>query len=227
MQLCEDKELGIPQDIFSILVELQIIDKDQLRVSVSKEEDKMIRILFLSASPTNEARLRVDQEAREIQEKLQLARMRENFEFQIRLAVRPDDLTQALLDIEPRIVHFAGHGSASGALFLENELGESHPVEPETLASLFRLVSEQVECVLLNACYSESQANAIAKHIPYVIGMHRSISDKAAIAFSVGFYQALGAGKPIEQAYNFGVVQIQLQGVPEHLIPVLVKKSSG
>jgi len=71
--------------------------------------------------------------------------------------VRPDDLTQALLDLEPRIVHFAGHGSASGALFLENELGESHPVEPETLASLFKLVSEQVECVLLNACYTESQ----------------------------------------------------------------------
>jgi hypothetical protein len=185
----------------------------------------MIRILFLSASPANEARLRVDQEAREIQEKLQLAKMRENFEYQMRLAVRPDDLTQALLDVEPRIVHFAGHGSASGALFLENELGKSHPVEPETIASLFKLVSEQVECVLLNACYSENQANAIAKYIQYVIGMNQSISDKAAIAFSVGFYMALGAGKSIEQAYDFGVVQIRLQGIPEHLTPVLIKKS--
>jgi CHAT domain-containing protein len=201
------------------------MEKNQVRVFINKEEDKVIRILFLSASPTNEARLRVDQEAREIQEKLQLAKMRENFEYQIRLAVRPDDLTQALLDVEPRIVHFAGHGSASGALFLENELGKSHPVEPETLASLFRLVSEQVECVILNACYTESQASAIVEHIQYVIGMSQAISDKAAIAFSVGFYQALGAGKSIEQAYDFGVVQIRLQGIPEHLTPVLIKKS--
>lgn len=162
-QVCDREKSDIPQDLLSILVELQILGKDQ--VHSKKEKETMIRILFLSASPTNEARLRVDQEAREIQEKLQLAKMRENFEYQIRLAVRPDDLTQALLDVEPRIVHFAGHGSASGALFLENELGKSHPVEPETLASLFRLVSEQVECVLLNVCYSEGQANAIVKHI--------------------------------------------------------------
>jgi hypothetical protein len=224
-QICGDERLDIPQDVFSILVELQIIDKDQVRFSSNKEEDIMIRILFLSASPTDEARLRVDKEAREIREKLQLAKMRENFEYHTRSAIRSNDLTQALLDIEPRIVHFAGHGSSRGALFLENDLGKSHPVEPETLASLFKLVSEQVECVLLNACYSESQANAIVKHIQYVIGMNQAISDKAAIAFSVGFYQALGAGKSVEQAYEFGVVQIRLQGIPEYLTPVLIKKS--
>lgn len=224
-KVCGDEKSDIPQDLLYILVELQILEKDQVKVSDKKEEDNMIRILFLSASPTNESRLRVDQEAREIQEKLQLAKMRGNFEYQIRLAVRPADLTQALLDIEPRIVHFAGHGSASGALYLENELGKSHPVDPETLASLFKLVSEQVECVLLNACYTDSQANAIVEHIKYVIGMSQAISDKAAIAFSVGFYQALGAGKSIEQAYEFGVVQIRLQGIPEHLTPVLIKKS--
>ena len=160
-----------------------------------------------------------------IQEKLQLAKMRKNFEYHIRLALRPDDLTQALVDLEPNIVHFAGHGSINGAFFLENEFGMSHPVAPETLASLFKLVSEQVECVILNACYSEDQANAIAKHIHYVIGMNQAITDKAAIAFSVGFYQALGAGKTVDKAYEFGVVQIQLQGVPDHLTPVLIKKS--
>ncbi len=223
-QNCSAEELDVPRDLLPIFTELGVIEQDQVRDG-NEENETMIRILFLSASPTNEARLRVDQEAREIQEKLQLAKMREHFEHHIRLAVRPDDLTQALLDLEPRIVHFAGHGSVSGALFLENELGESHPVEPETLASLFKLVSEQVECVLLNACYTESQANAIVKHIRYVIGMSQAISDKAAIAFSIGFYQALGAGKSIEQAYEFGVVQIRLQGIPEHLTPVLIKKS--
>jgi CHAT domain len=224
-QICGKENLDIPQDLLSILVEFQDLGQSKAKSINKKGENTMIRILFLSASPTDEARLRVDKEAREIQEKLQLAKMREDFEYHIRLAVRPDDLTQALLDLEPQIVHFAGHGSISGALFLENELEQSHPVAPETLASLFKLVSEQVECVLLNACYSEDQANAISKHIQYVIGMNQAITDKAAIAFSVGFYQALGAGKPVDKAYEFGVVQIRLQGVPEHLTPVLIKKS--
>ena len=81
-----------------------------------------------------------------------------------------------------------------------------------------------VKCVLLNACYSEIQATAIAEHINFVIGMDKEIGDKAAIAFAVGFYQALGAGRTFEEAYKLGCVQIQLQGIAEHLTPVLIKK---
>lgn len=61
----------------------------------------------------------------------------------------------------------------------------------------------------------------------YVIGMNQAIGDKAAIAFAVGFYQALGAGRTIEEAYKLGCVQIQLQGIPEHLTPVLLKNERG
>jgi hypothetical protein len=54
--------------------------------------------------------------------------------------------------------------------------------------------------------------------------MNQAIGDKAAIAFVIGFYQALGAGRTIEDAYKLGVVQIRLQSIPEHLTPVLIKK---
>ena len=76
----------------------------------------------------------------------------------------------------------------------------------------------------MNACYSEIQANAIAQHIKYVIGMNQAIGDKSAIAFAVGFYQALGAGRAIEEAYKLGCVQIQLQGITDRLKPVLIEK---
>ncbi len=181
-----------------------------------------IRILYLAANPTT-VYLHIDEEVRRIQAKLQLARMRDQFKFEVRLAVRPDDLTQALLDFEPHIVHFSGHGAQDGSLMLADEQGAALPVTPETLGALFQLVSNQVGCVLLNACYSESQARAIADHIPFVIGMSQEVTDQAALAFSVGFYQALGAGRTIEDAYQFGVVQIRFQGTPEHLIPVLVR----
>jgi hypothetical protein len=55
--------------------------------------------------------------------------------------------------------------------------------------------------------------------------MNQAIGDKAAIAFTVGFYQALGAGRSVEDAYRFGCVQIKLQGISEDLIPVFLRKA--
>jgi hypothetical protein len=75
--------------------------------------------------------------------------------------------------------------------------------------------------VVLNACYSEQQAEAIAKHIDYVVGMKKAIGDEAAIKFAVGFYDALGAGMNYEIAFDFGRNAIDLRGIPEHLTPVL------
>ena len=186
----------------------------------------MISILFLSADPTDAARLRLGEESREIQLKLQMAKLRDRFDFQQRMSVRSADVSQALLDLKPQIVHFSGHGSNTGAVYFEDEIGKAHPVTPEALANLFEVFADQVECVVLNACYTESQANAIAQHIRYVIGMKQAIGDRAAIAFTVGFYQALGAGESIEKAYKLGCAQIGLQvsGLPEHLTPTLIKK---
>lgn len=186
----------------------------------------MVSILFLAAEPTDTARLRLGEEVREIQEKLQLAKTRDNFVLYQRFSVRPVDISQALLDLNPQIVHFSGHGTATGEICVEDQLGKMHPVQPEALAALFEQFINQVNCVILNACYSETQARAIAKHIDHVIGTSKTIGDRAAIAFSVGFYQALGAGRSIEDAYKFGCAQIQLQGIPEHLTPLLISKST-
>jgi hypothetical protein len=110
-----------------------------------------------------------------------------------------------------------------GALCFENTTGEIHLVSSDALAELFKQFMDHVNCVLLNACYAETQAKAIAQYIDFVIGMNHEISDRAAIAFAVGFYQALGAGRTIENAYELGCVQIKLQGFPEDLTPVLIK----
>ena len=138
-----------------------------------------------------------------------------------RQSVGSEDITQAIFDVRPQIVHFSGHGISTGEICFEDDLGNTQVVPPLALANLFEIVKEQVNCVVLNACYSEPQAEAISKHIPYVIGMNQAISDDAAIAFSVGFYIALGAGKSFQVAYKTGCLQIQLRNIPEHLTPVL------
>lgn len=179
------------------------------------EQEGSVKILFLAADPTDGARLRLGQELREIRERLQLSRDRQRFILESRESVRPGDLTQAIFDVNPQIIHFSGHGSQSGELCLENSQGTIHSVTPAALSALFKLMSGQVACVILNACYSHIQAKAISRHVPYVIGMSKEISDDAATIFSVGFYKALGADRPIPEAHNYGCAELLLQGTQE------------
>ena len=209
----------------------------QLRAEIDKIEKELdggyfdidpqpspVTILFLVADPSDATRLRLGEEFREIQEKLQRAKLRDRFTLEPRLSVRPEDFLQALIDVQPQVVHFSGHGTASGALCFENERGQMHPVDAQTLKAVFRKFADKVQCVVLNACYAEIQARAIAEHIEYVVGMNEAIGDRAAIAFASGFYQALGGGRSYEDAYDLGCVHISLLGIPEDLTPVLIRK---
>ena len=184
-------------------------------------------ILFLAANPKNTSQLGLDDEVREIEIGLQRSRHRDQFELKQRWAVSPREMQRSIEDLKPHIVHFSGHGVGEDGLALENEAGDVQLVQAEALAQLFRLfvapfTDPPVQCVLMNACYSEVQANAIAEHIPYVIGMNKAVGDKAAREFAVGFYDALGAGREIPIAYEFGKVSISMAGIPEHLTPQLV-----
>ncbi|MBD0266116.1 MAG: AAA-like domain-containing protein, partial [Tolypothrix sp. Co-bin9] len=186
----------------------------------------MKKILILSANPTNTNKLRLDEEVREIQEGMKRSRSRDQFEIIPIWAVRSNDLRRALLDYKPEIVHFSGHGAGSQGLALENKSGQMQLVKTETLAGLFELF-DSIECVLLNACYSEAQAEAIYQHVDCVIGMNRAIGDRAAIEFAVAFYDALGADRSYEDAYKFGCLNIDLEGIPESSTPVLRSKKNG
>lgn len=185
-----------------------------------------IKILLLTADPSDLARLRLGQETREIRERLQLSKQRDRFDLLPRESVRTEDLTQAIFDVEPQIIHFSGHGTSTGELCFENSLGKTQPVPSDALSNLFQLVADQVACVILNSCHSEIQAKAIAEHIPFVIGMSDRIGDEAAITFAVGFYKALGAGRSIEDAYKFACIEIQLQGILEESVPVFYGKAT-
>ncbi len=186
-------------------------------------ESRPIKILFLASNPSDAARLGLDKELREIQDRLD---DKNKFELIQRSAVRPQDLLRKIVDNKPQIVHFAGHGMRTGELCLEDEQRNTHRLRPEALAALFKLVSEHVKCVVINTCFSQDQANAIAEHIPFVIGMRKAIGDKAAIEFATGFYTALETDQSIEKieaAFELGRVAIQLAGIPaEDLTPVLI-----
>ncbi|MGD2088609.1 MAG: CHAT domain-containing protein [Candidatus Aminicenantes bacterium] len=184
------------------------------------------KILILAANPKTTTWLSLDEEVREIEICLERAKQREKFDIKSIWAVRFRDLRKALLDYKPQIVHFSGHGEEDG-LILGNELGIGVTIPSKALSLLFSLCSRHVECVILNACYSATQADAIKQHINYVIGAPGKINDRAAIEFSVGFYDALGAGETVEDAFKFGITGIYqiLPDLPENLIPFLGKRT--
>jgi hypothetical protein len=210
----------------------------------------MKKILILASNPRKD--LNLDHEIRELKDVIERSRYRDTFEVEDALAVRVGDLQELLLQHQPQIVHFCGHGGGQLGLVLEDNLGNEQLLQTDALRDLFRLFSSEVQCVLLNACYSDEQADEIVQHIDYVIGMDQEIRDDAAIAFSKGFYRALGYGCEIEKAYGLGCNAIQLElnqratarsrstglprkaevlqvlkqtVIPEHMKPILKKRT--
>ncbi len=181
-------------------------------------------ILFLAANPKGSTHLRLDQELRDIGEGLQRTKRRDQYQLVARWAVRAEDWRRALLDTNPQILHFSGHGKTDG-LIVKDERGRARQISGEALADLFCLF--EIECVVLNACYSSDQAEVIRPQVGCVVGMDKAIGDEAALAFAVGFYDALGAGRSYKAAYRFGCNAIQLLGIPEEQTPVFLGGDLG
>ena len=213
----------------------------------SNSNTSIKKILFLEANP--QRNIDLNEEIRDIKKVIQSSGNLEAFQIEIGLAVRSTDLHDLILNSKPNIIHFCGHGSGEpGLVFLDKKIAT------DALSNLFQLFEKHLECVVLNACYSAVQADAIVRYINYVIGMKQEIQDRAARAFSLGFYRALAYGRSIEDAYKFGCSAIQLainepdinrdaiteeirkfevensipsRNIPEYLKPVLHKKKAA
>jgi hypothetical protein len=186
-----------------------------------------VRILFLAASPVSATRQALDQEAREIEHGLHEAAQRSAFEFITKWAVQPDDLLQALNQYRPHVVHFSGTGSEHADLLLASADGNARRVSQQATMDLFRTLRDNIRVVVLNACYSRMQAEGIAQHIDCVVGMRRAIGDRAAIRFAASFYRALAFGRSVENAFEQGLVSLNLEGITEADTPVLVVQRRG
>jgi|GEM_PF-6715136 len=178
-------------------------------------------ILFLAADPSDSARINLGREAREISDRLHSARVENSFNLIQEWAVRPDDLIRLVLLHRPQVVHFCGHGNRNGELVLEADDGLGQAIPQLALGRLFQVIntpdgfsdrSSVVRCVILNACYGEEQARAIAQHVDCAIGIAGLVHDRTTIAFTAGFYTGLAEGQSLTKAYALGLVQAELLG---------------
>lgn len=192
---------------------------------VKKRSSKMMKILFLAANPMNSERLALDEEARSIEEKIRASKLREVIKFRTKWAVRPDDLQQALLEEEPTIVHFSGHGGGKTGIALHSEAhGGQKLVTSEGLAHLFKILKDNIRVVVLNACHSKEQAEAIVEEIDFVIGMDDSIGDEAARVFAAAFYRGLAFGRTVQAAFELGLNELKLMRLGDEDVPVMLTR---
>lgn len=240
-----DQSLGLSQRNELISVITKSMKKDNQNKNLTSAQSKNIKgfedtepkkdsgskiiILLLAANPLDQTHLRLDEETRSIDQAIQSGNLRARFKIEQQWAVKIGDLQGIIMRFSPHIIHFCGHGSIDSKIILEDDEGNSHPVSKQALSGLFKILKDNIRCVVLNSCYSEDQAQVISKHIECVIGMSNAIGDESAINFSKGFYRALSYGRNLEEAFELGRNQIDLSSLEEKDTPKLITlhKDSG
>lgn len=164
------------------------------------------KILFLAASPQDQVVLNPGKELRKIKDTL--SKSDYQFEIESEFAVTTITIAEAMQASKSEIVHFTGHGTGEQGLVVEDEAGNTNFFSTNALDKLFKLFKKDVNCVILNACYSKEQAKTISKHGIYVVGMNDTASDEATLAFAVGFYRSLGAGEDYKHSYEMGRINV-------------------
>jgi hypothetical protein len=164
-------------------------------------------VLFLAANPAV-PELALGRECQTIEDRIRTARFRDQLRLRPRWAARPGDLLQALLEHEPVVLHFSGHGDGVRGLCFLDERGEIIHVSSDGLSQVIRAAGDCIKLVVLNACYTKVQAEALVAHVPCVIGMPHAIGDGAAIAYAANFYCAVAFGRSVANAHQCGLAAL-------------------
>ncbi|HWO25043.1 MAG TPA: CHAT domain-containing protein [Kofleriaceae bacterium] len=177
-------------------------------------------ILFLAANPIGTDLRALDREARAIRAELQRSGHRDRFAFETRWAAEPLDLLRELRELRPTVVHFSGHGG-HGGLFFQAADGSAQIASAAAIAETFGSAGSSVKLVVLNACYSHAQADALLAHVECVVGMDGAIHADAARSFATGFYGGLGEHESVAAAHRQGRAAISLEALPDAARPQL------
>lgn len=193
-----------------------------------KEPKEKINILFLGANPdiilsdeTEQSKLKLDKEAREIKEAITKSLNRDSINFETRWAVRTSDLFQAINEVNPTIIHFSGHGTNTGELVLQDNSDKPTLVDIEAIIKMVEASTDNLRLVVFNNCFSSLFAENVSEIVEASIGMNNSISDVAAIVFASQLYSAIGFGKSLKKAFDQAKARLLLEGINEEKIPEL------
>lgn len=180
-----------------------------------QEVDREV-VLLLAANPTTDI-LSFRYEHSQIAEKLVDRRIRGKIELIPHFGISPDRMIDTIMEEQPTIIHFIGHGFkgkpitglGGGIVMHSDDFQDREVVSAESLEKIFARLKKNVprlEIVFLSACYSEPQAIAISRNNMYAIGANDELSSKAARKFASGFYYKYGLCGNVKDAIDYGMM---------------------
>ncbi len=224
---CEANQLNLKIEQQMTMTDRKLRQHDSLHHELMSDIERLknlpetITVLFLASNPLDQEQLRLDEEARAIQDMIRRSQHRDAVRLESRWAVRPQDVMQAINECNPRIVHFSGHGSDNDEIVFQDEFGNTKPVTKEAIVQVMLACSGNIQLVFFNTCYSRNQAEAVVEHTQSALGMSTSIGDDAARVFASQFYSAIGFGKSVKVAFEQAKAALMLGSIPEEDTPEL------
>lgn len=187
-----------------------------------------VKVLFFAADPLSadghKRRLLLDEEAQKIEQEVFAALHRDRVDFRTCWATRIKNLRRGLSRAQPQIVHFSGHGGSEGLVLVSTDGMGAHRVDADALRDFFQAFSGKIRVVVLNACHSQRQAEAIAEAVGCAIGTPTRIKDAAAIAFSAAFYSSIAFGNSVQTAFDQARATLRMEDFADGECPVLITR---
>ena len=121
-------------------------------------------ILILAASPKELGSIQDNPEKNAIRDVLAKTNKYDEFRIEISSGVTTNQIIDELTTYQPYIVHVIGHANATGICVVDsNENAEL--LNNNDLDTIFSALSNKTECVILNACHSNTQAKIIHRYV--------------------------------------------------------------
>ena len=151
-----------------------------------------------------------------------------------------EKLHDVLLDVEPHILHFSGHGVVNGGVgALALERSGSADTDPLTARQLRGLLNRMgITLAVLNACETAMHSTRdalmgvaqalIREEIPAVIAMQFLVSETVALMFTRRLYEFLFRGDPLEKVVTETRVGLDINTDGDRIswgIPVLFMRA--
>ncbi|MCA9979183.1 MAG: CHAT domain-containing protein [Anaerolineales bacterium] len=183
------------------------------RVPESLEAPMPLKILLVTAEPSNQKPLDIAEEERRMRDIL--GGMGDLVQLQVLHHASPETLQTAVTSFQPHVLHYVGHGTfdearQEGALLFEqnNDQRQAQPFYAQRLGNTLR--GSSVRLVVLNACKTSAEAEGkafmgvapalVIAGIPAVIAMQFNVPDRMAIRFTTALYKYLVQATPLDEA---------------------------
>lgn len=165
-------------------------------------------------------RLALEEEFRAIVHELRLTGDRDAVELRTGWTTSIDELMRQLNSYQPTVIHFSGHGGGRAGLVLDDD-GIAQRLSPGVLPRILETAAPATRIVVLDACFDDELAEALAEVVDCVVGTTAEITDAATRKFAVAFYRALGYHRSVGNAFAQASATLALAGGSASSMPRL------